>query len=77
MVTKESLLRIEKESTHKFVEELQLEIGSLLCKAASKLKRTCEVPYHPALDKYFEELVNNGLKIESRTLDKITLSWLT
>jgi hypothetical protein len=43
---------------------------------ASRQRRTCEVPYHPLLDSFFEELVEGGLKIESKSLDKIRLSWL-
>jgi len=44
--------------------------------SARSQKRTVEVPYHPLLVSFFGELMQGGLKIESRTLDKITLSWL-
>jgi len=76
-MTKEELWKIEKESKDKFIELRIMHINGLIENTARNQKRTCEVPYHPLLDSFFEELMQGGLKIESRTLDKITLSWLT
>lgn len=76
-MTKEELWQTENESKDKFVELRKMQIQGLIRASARNQKRTCEVPYHPLLDPFFEELMKGGLKIESRTLDKITLSWLT
>lgn len=75
MITKEELLEIESNSRESFIELEKERILRMIKFAASFQKRTCEVPYHPLLDSFFEELIQGGLKIESRTLDKITLSW--
>lgn len=76
-ITKDELHRIEKFSSQDFIRQKELEIESLILFAARNQQRMCEVPYHPLLDSYFSDLVEGGLKIESRTLDKITLSWST
>lgn len=76
-MTKEELLKIGENSKDDFVFNRRDSIESLLRYAARNQKTHCEVPYHPLLDSFFEELIQGGLKIESRTLDKITLSWST
>jgi len=76
-ITKEELLKIEEEGKEGFLAARIYEIESAIKYASKYQKRVCEVSYHPLLDSFFEELTKGGLKIESRTLDKITLSWLT
>ena len=68
---------MEIDYRNKFISASKRDIENIITHAARSQKRTCEVPYHPLLDSFFEELIQNGLKIQSRTLDKITLSWLT
>lgn len=75
MITKEELLQMELDYREKFIDSQKHNILEVIKYYARSQKRTCEVPYHPLLDSFFEELVQGGLKIESRTLDKITLSW--
>jgi hypothetical protein len=75
--TKEELWKIEAESKAIFIKTRVSDIDAILKYAAKYQKRIIEVPYHPLLDSFFNELIKGGLKIESRTLDKITLSWLT
>lgn len=77
MITKEELLKIGEKSKEDFVFNRKESIESLLVYAAKNQKTHCQVPYHPLLDSFFEELIQGGLKVESRTLDKITLSWST
>jgi len=77
MITKQELYRIEVEHMEKFISAYKRDIQEIVTHAARSQKRTCEVPYHPLLDSFFEELIQGGLKIQSRTLDKITLSWST
>lgn len=77
MITKEELWEIESENKDSFIDLEQEKIIRLVKLASKFQKRTCEVPYHPLLDSFFEGLIQGGLKIESRTLDKITLSWST
>jgi len=76
-ITKGELHQIEVDYREKFVSASKRDIENFLTHAARSQRRTCEVSYHPLLDSFFEELMQEGLKIESRTLDKITLSWLT
>jgi len=75
MITKEELYRIEEDSKQNFIEARRYEIESAIKYASKSQERICEVRYHPLLDSYFAELCKNGFRIESRTLDKITLSW--
>lgn len=74
---KEVLIKRAKEAEARFVRDRKEEILALLDTAALKMQTYCELTYHPLLDSFFEELVQGGLEIESRTLDKITLSWST
>ena len=76
-MTKEELWQIEYDYREKFIAARKCEIEDAMKHASKHQKRICEVRYHPLLDSYLEELIKGGLKIESRTLDKITLSWLT
>jgi len=71
------LQEIEFESKYDFIEWQRNLITDIIENTAKNQKRACEVPYHPLLDSFFEELIQSGLKIQSRTLDKITLSWST
>lgn len=76
-MTKEELWQMELDYRDKFISTSKRDISEIIAHTARRQKRFCEVPYHSLLDSFFEELVQGGLKIESRTLDKITLSWLT
>lgn len=76
-ITKQELWQIEEENKNTFINSEQYKIRRDIRLSARNQKRTCEVPYHPLLDSFFEELIQGGLKIESRTIDKITLSWST
>lgn len=74
-MTKEELWQMEIDYREKFISTSKRDIKDIITHAARSQRRICEVPYHPLLDSFFEELIQGGLKIESRTLDKITLSW--
>ena len=74
-ISKQRLLAIQAREEQTFIHSKIAEFDEAFIKAASEMKRTLEIEYHPLLDSYYSDLKTNGLQYVDRGLNTITFSW--
>ena len=65
-ISKQRLLAVQAREQQTFINAKIKEFDEAFIKAASEMKTSLEIEYHPLLDSYYSDLKTNGLQYIDR-----------